>query len=151
VQVRSHRLGLQKYREKRDFARTPEPIGGRARLAKGLRMPLQRRHSWEEVKAFSRALAQHLVRSDSGRFTASLSRQQRTGMIFIDYPRNTRGATAVAAFSTRALAGAPVSTPVAWEELTEDLRDSRFNVHNVPDRLKRLRKDPWADYWSTHQ
>jgi bifunctional non-homologous end joining protein LigD len=96
-------------------------------------------------------VAQHLERTLPDRFTSKVAKKERAGRIFVDYLRNTRGATAVAAFSTRARAGAPVSTPIAWEELSEKLRSDQFNVRNLPERLKRLKRDPWADYSKTRQ
>ncbi len=115
---------------------------------KGLHIvvPLERRHSWPEVKAFARAIAERLALTMPDRFTASVAKRRRTGRIFIDYLRNTEGATAVAAYSARARPGAPVSTPIRWDELAADVRESYFNVKNVPVRLARSRKDPWAGY-----
>jgi len=52
-------------------------------------------------------------------YTATMSKQRRQGRIFIDSLRNHRGATSVAAYSTRAKASAPISTPLRWEELSE--------------------------------
>ena len=68
-----------------------------------------------------------------------------TGSIFVDYLRNGRGATAVAAYSTRARPGAPVSTPIAWSELKPALTADKFTVLNLRQRLARLRADPWAE------
>ena len=85
------------------------------------------------------------------RYTTNMSKARRTGKIFIDYFRNTRGATAVAAFSTRARPGAPVSTPLAWDELSDDLRSDHFSVRSVAARLKALRQDPWAEYFAKRQ
>jgi bifunctional non-homologous end joining protein LigD len=84
-------------------------------------------------------------------YTASLSKASRTGKIFIDYLRNSQGATAVAAYSTRALPDAPVATPVAWDELGVDLRSDQFTVKNLPRRLVALRKDPWEDFPKSRQ
>jgi bifunctional non-homologous end joining protein LigD len=62
-----------------------------------------------------------------------------------------RGATAVAAYSTRARSGAPVSTPVSWEEVAAGIRPDQFNVRNLAARLSRLRKDPWENYESSRR
>ena len=85
------------------------------------------------------------------RFVANMSKQKRKGKIYVDYLRNTKGATAIAAYSTRARAGAPVSVPLAWEELSPDLRSDHFTVMNVVERLKGLKRDPWQDYFTVKQ
>src|SRR2546427_13203824 len=92
-------------------------------------------------------MARSVVREYRYEYTATMSKSMRKGKIFIDYLRNARPASAVCAYSTRARSGAPVSLPVRWEELTNDIR-SNFNIKNVPHRLARLRGDPWADYES---
>lgn len=120
---------------------------------KGLHVvvPLQRAHTWDEVKAFSKAIADHLVGAIPERFLATMSKQKRKGKIFIDYLRNARGATAVAAYSTRARPLAPVSVPLAWDELSVDLRSDHFTLDNISERLERLRRDPWKTYFTTKQ
>ncbi|MCS6288802.1 MAG: DNA ligase D [Nitrospira sp.] len=120
---------------------------------KGLHVvvPLQRVHTWDEVKTFSKSLAEHLERLIPERFVATMSKAKRKGKIYVDYLRNAQGATAVAAFSTRARPGAPVSVPLAWDELSIDLRSDSFTLVNLPDRLRRLPKDPWAEYGATKQ
>jgi bifunctional non-homologous end joining protein LigD len=120
---------------------------------KGLHVvaPLLRRHSWDEVKGFSEAVAQHLARELPDRFTAKLMKRDRTDRIFIDYLRNGRGATAIAAFSTRARPGATVSAPISWDELSVKLRSEQFNVRSMVQRLAKLGADPWKDYWTTKQ
>jgi bifunctional non-homologous end joining protein LigD len=54
------------------------------------------------------------------------------------------GATAIAAYSTRARPGAPVSVPLHWKELTPAIRSNEFTVRNLRDRLRSLKRDPWA-------
>jgi bifunctional non-homologous end joining protein LigD len=112
---------------------------------KGLHIvvPIEPTVPWEEVKGFTNAIAELLARTFPDRFTAKLLKVSRKGRIFIDYLRNAEGATAVAAYSLRAKADAPVSTPIAWEELGKDLRFAHFNAQNVPARLKKLKRDPW--------
>jgi len=106
---------------------------------------LRRRHGWDEVRNFSRAIAQTLVRDSPHEFTTAMGKSSRAGKIFVDYLRNDRGATAIAAYSTRAREGAPVATPLAWDELSPTLRSDAFTLHNLAGRLARLRTDPWAD------
>lgn len=119
---------------------------------KGLHVvaPLVRRHSWDDVREFSHALAVGLERREPRRFLASASKADREGRIYVDYLRNGWAATAVAAYSTRARPGAPVSVPLAWSELAGDLRPQALNVRTVPERLA-SRGDPWAGYGALRQ
>jgi bifunctional non-homologous end joining protein LigD len=80
-----------------------------------------------------------------------MAKSARTGRIFVDYLRNGRGATAVAAYSTRARAGAPVAVPLGWEELSTTLTPGFFTVENLPTRLQHLQSDPWSEIWSLRQ
>jgi bifunctional non-homologous end joining protein LigD len=120
---------------------------------KGLHVvvPLAPKESWDTVKAFARGVADAMAQRAPKEYTASLSKASRTGKIFIDYLRNSQGATAVAAYSTRALPGAPVATPIAWDELGVDLRSDRFTVRDLPRRLVALRKDPWEGFLKSRQ
>lgn len=120
---------------------------------KGLHVvaPLQQVHAWDEVKSFSRALAEHLARLIPDRFVANMSKQKRKGKIYLDFLRNAKGATAIAPYSTRAKPRAPVSVPLTWDELSVDLRSDHFTVANVPGRLAELRRDPWKDYFTIKQ
>ncbi len=113
---------------------------------KGLHVyaPLKPHAGWGAAKDFAHALAKQMAKDSPKKYLAMASKSARRGRIFIDYLRNGRGATAVAAYSTRARAGATVSTPLAWEELGPDLRSDRFTMANLLHRLAHL-KDPWAD------
>jgi bifunctional non-homologous end joining protein LigD len=115
---------------------------------KGLHLvaPLARRHGWDEVKRFAKAMAQHLARVLPDRFTANMAKSRRAGRIFVDYLRNDEGATAVAAYSTRARPGAPVSTPLAWDELSPAMNPADWNLNTVPARLAGMAEDPWRAY-----
>lgn len=115
---------------------------------KGLHIvvPIAAAIDWNTAKEFSKHVARRMVSQAPDLYTATASKAKRVGKIFIDYLRNSRSATAVAAYSTRASAGAPVSMPVRWDELKADLRGACFNVRNVPQRLARLDIDPWQDF-----
>ena len=112
---------------------------------KGLHVvvPIEPKLNWEMVKGFCKAVADVLERTFPDRFTSKLLKVSRRGKIFIDYLRNAEGSTAVAAYSTRAKPNAPVSTPIAWDELSRDVRLAHFNVKNVPQRLAKMKHDPW--------
>jgi bifunctional non-homologous end joining protein LigD len=120
---------------------------------KGLHVvvPLERRNSWDEVKSFSRAVSEAIVRESPRSYVATMSKAKRKEKIFIDYFRNGRGQTAVAAFSTRAKPGATVSVPIDWKELEPGLKADQWNVLNLAERLQGLAKDPWRDFFEVRQ
>lgn len=91
------------------------------------------------------------MRTFPDRYTATVAKERRKGKIFIDYLRNTEGATAIAPYAVRARANAPVAMPIAWSELERDMRFDHFNIRNVPQRLASLRSDPWSKYLETRQ
>ncbi len=100
---------------------------------------------WDTVKTFCRTVAESMEKDDPDRYIATAAKARRDGRIFIDYLRNSREATAVAPYSTRARAGAPVSVPIEWPELGTLKAANQFTVQNLPQRLSRLRNDPWAN------
>jgi bifunctional non-homologous end joining protein LigD len=114
---------------------------------KGLHVviPLTPKLGWEEVKAFAKWVADSFVAQRPEDFTANMAKKARQGRIYIDYLRNSRGATAVGAYSPRARTGAPVSTPLSWEEVEQGVRPEGFTVETLPGRLARLSSDPWAE------
>ena len=106
---------------------------------------------WDTAKDFSRGIAEAMAADDPSRYTATIKKASRRNRIFVDYLRNSREATAVAPYSTRARPGAPVSVPITWEELGAQDSANRHNVLNLPQRLAHLRKDPWADIATVKQ
>ncbi|MBC7736246.1 MAG: DNA ligase D, partial [Candidatus Saccharibacteria bacterium] len=115
---------------------------------KGLHVvaPLTPKADWVEVKAFAKGMADQMAADSPELYVATVTKSKRHGKILIDYLRNQRGATAVAAFSTRARPGAPVSAPLTWEELGPAIGPAHFTVDTMPRRLAVLPADPWADY-----
>lgn len=121
---------------------------------KGLHIvvPIARRHGWDDVKEFSKVIAQHMANLLPSRFSAVSGPKNRVGKIFIDYLRNGRGATSVAAYSVRSREGLPVSVPIHRTEL-EDLKSAnQWTIHNLFDRLDELGDDdPWAEMGNVKQ
>jgi bifunctional non-homologous end joining protein LigD len=115
---------------------------------KGLHVvvPLTLRHDWEEVKAFSRAVAEAMANEEPRVFTSKMAKKERTRRIFVDYLRNGPGATSVAAYSVRAREGAPVSTPLHWDEVGGRMKPRQFHAGNVVRRLQGLHSDPWKTF-----
>jgi bifunctional non-homologous end joining protein LigD len=120
---------------------------------KGLHVvvPLQPKLGWDEVKAFTKWVADQFVAQSPERFTANQAKRARHGRIYIDYLRNSRGATAIGAYSPRARPKAPVSTPLFWEEVEKGVRPEGFTVATVPQRLAALKTDPWAEIGKLRQ
>jgi bifunctional non-homologous end joining protein LigD len=108
--------------------------------------PLVPKRPWTECLAFARGVATALARHDPDRLTIAFAKSGRERKILLDYLRNNRTNTSVAAFSTRARPGAPVSVPLAWDELSARSRPERHTIRTVPRRLARLGADPWAGY-----
>jgi bifunctional non-homologous end joining protein LigD len=100
---------------------------------------------WETAKSFAHQLSLDMARDTPDKYTANMAKKVRTKRIYVDYLRNGRGATAIAAYSTRARPGATVSTPISWSELGKLEAPNIYTALNLPQRLKRQRKDPWAD------
>jgi bifunctional non-homologous end joining protein LigD len=115
---------------------------------KGLHVvaPLKPKAAWPEVKAFCHGLAREMAADDPDRFVATIAKAKRQGRILVDYLRNQRGATAVAAYSTRARPGAQVSAPLTWDELSAGAVPSDFTILSMPSRLHSLRSDPWEGF-----
>ncbi len=133
------RIGLK------SFAKT---TGG-----KGLHVviPLTPKLDWDRVKAFAKWVADSFVAQRPADFTANMAKRARRGRIYIDYLRNGRGATAVGAYVPRARPGAPVSTPLFWEEVEKGITPDKFTIETVPRRLVSLASDPWAEIGKTRQ
>jgi bifunctional non-homologous end joining protein LigD len=136
VDVRDHLQGL----DLESFVKTS---GG-----KGLHVvvPIRPTASWDDAKAFAAGVAAAMTKASPALYTDTMAKRARTGRIFIDYLRNGRGATTVAAYSTRARTGAPVSTPVSWDELPSIRSGAQYRVGNLASRLSHLDGDPWNGF-----
>jgi bifunctional non-homologous end joining protein LigD len=107
--------------------------------------PLRRRATFEDVKPFARAAAELLASRSPDELTTEFRKSERGGRILIDVMRNAYAQTTVPPYAVRPRPGAPVATPITWEELSDSkLRPDRWNVTNVLRRLG-AKGDPWAD------
>ncbi len=119
---------------------------------KGLHVvvPIARRSTWDEVSAFARAVAEHMQAEFPDRFIAKASKAARRGLIFVDWLRNTRGATAIAPWSTRARSAAGVSVPIPWSRLEKLAAGDEYTLLSL--RRKPLPSaDPWEGMLATRQ
>jgi bifunctional non-homologous end joining protein LigD len=115
---------------------------------KGLHItvPIEPTINWDAAKRFCETIAESLAQSSPSLFVANMRKDLRVGKVYIDYHRNGRGATAVAPYSTRARAVAPISMPIAWDQLGKLSSAAQFTVGNARRYLARRRNDPWRGF-----
>ena len=114
-------------------------------------VPLTPHADWKQCLDFSRALSEQFEVAQPELYTTAFAKAGRSRKILIDYLRNNRTNTSIAAYSTRAREGAPVSVPLTWEELRVSTDPNSFSVVTVRKRLAKLKADPWAGYWKCRQ
>jgi bifunctional non-homologous end joining protein LigD len=107
-------------------------------------VPLQPAADWDRCLDFARHFAESLAALAPRRFTTRFAKRGRERLILLDYLRNNRANTAVAAYSVRARPGAPVSMPIAWDELRPAATPDRFTVRTALRRMRRLGRDAWT-------
>lgn len=111
-------------------------------------VPLKPSADWDTFHDFARHIAEIMEQKWPDRYTSNVRKDRRKNRIFIDWIRNGRGATSIAPYSIRARKGAPVSMPIAWEELDVVAPDGV----DMADALMRIgRDDPWKDFFQTNQ
>ena len=99
-------------------------------------VPVQRRHTYEETREFSAIIAGALARTHRGLVTTEWSRAKRRGVL-IDSNQNGEGKTIASVYSVRPQPGAPVSTPLRWDEVSEDLNPRDFTMDVALARVER--------------
>lgn len=121
----------------------PQATGG-----KGVHVvvPIEPTLTWDQARDFVRAICRAQASDHPESFTTNMAKARREGRIFLDYLRNGRGNTSIARYSLRAREGAPVATPLRWEELAPLARANRYGLGNIRRRLAALKSDPWAGY-----
>ena len=106
-------------------------------------VPVDGRHDFDEIRGFARDIADVLVAGHSDRLTTAARKKDRGDRLYLDIQRNAYAQTAVAPYAVRAKPGAPVATPVAWDQLDDPALDARR--WTVADAVEQARTDPWAD------
>ena len=89
--------------------------------------------------------------AEPGRFTAALAKVKRKGVIFLDYLRNQRGATAVMPYSARSRAGGPIAVPITWEELRGLDKASGWHITDGKEMLARAASRELAQWGRADQ
>lgn len=99
---------------------------------------------WKAAKTFAQTVCAQMAEDSPEQYLLNMSKQKRTGKIFLDYLRNDRMSTAVAVLSPRARTGATVSMPVTWSQVKAGLDPKRYTIETVPALMKRSKA--WTDY-----
>lgn len=111
-----------------------------------IHIPIKPDHSFDEVKPVVKQLAEELHEKVPELTTLEHRKNKRGNKVFIDYLRNDHGMTAIAPYSLRAIEGAPVATPIDWDELNDpDLGPQSYTLENIFRRLGQ-KTDPWEDF-----
>lgn len=114
---------------------------------KGLHLvvPVDPEMEWPAAKEFAHSVVQEMEKASPSLYLTKMTKAARKGKIYLDYLRNERGATAVAAYSPRARAGATVSMPLSWAELKTSKERPVFHAAEFDKWKAHLKKDPWKD------
>jgi bifunctional non-homologous end joining protein LigD len=115
---------------------------------KGLHVIVPIRPEWPRprVAEVARDVVETLVAREPQKYTGTMSKAKRTGKVFIDHFRNSRGATAVVPYSLRARLGAPVALPLDWDELSRTAGGDAYTLKRALRRVRARRRDPWAEF-----
>jgi bifunctional non-homologous end joining protein LigD len=114
-------------------------------------LPIKPAHSWEEGKAFTLLIAEQIVADDPDHFTVSLPKEDRVGKVFIDYLRNSKGATAVSPFSLRARQVAAAAAPIDWKEVELSMQPNHYTLDKLDKPTLKKLAAHWKDFWEVSQ
>lgn len=109
-------------------------------------VPLDGKSKYDHTRDFAKSIADYLANNNPELYTTELRIEKRNNRLFLDYLRNAYGQTMIAPYSLRARQGAPVATPLNWNEaLEKDMNSRKYHYGNIFKRLAR-KEDPWKDY-----
>lgn len=113
--------------------------------SKGLHVvvPIETNFNFDIVRTYAEVISAYLAREYPDSFTIEVRKKKREGRLFIDYLRNAYAQTSIPPYSLRALEGAPVATPLSWDELDKKgLESQTYHIGNIFRRLSQI-EDPW--------
>lgn len=113
-------------------------------------VPVDSNSDFKVVRAFARGISEYLARKMPDVLTTEINKEKRKGRVFLDYLRNSYAATSVAPYSVRAVEGAPVATPLEWNELKKEINSQSYNISNIFQRIEK-KGDSWQSFFDkTH-
>jgi len=141
------RFAARRLRRLLDELELPSFVGTTGSRGVHVLAPIQREHDFDTARDLADRIAGLLSRRHPNRITTEHRKDRRRGRLYVDTQRNAYGQHAVAPYSVRALPGAPVATPLDWNELGRSGMDpQRYHVSNIFRRLGQ-RDDPWKNAW----
>lgn len=109
-------------------------------------VPLDRSADFDATRAFAKDVGKLLAQRQPEELTVAFRKEARGDRLFLDYLRNAYGQNSVAPYAIRAKPGAPIATPLDWDELSDaDLHSQTYTVRNIFRRLGQ-KDDPWKGY-----
>ena len=106
-------------------------------------VPLNAKVTWKTARIIAKNIAELMEARWPNKYTSNMKKSKRKGKIFIDWVRNTKGATSVAPYSLRIRKKLTVSMPISWNEL-DKIKPDEITIEEAIKRLKR--KDPWQKF-----
>ena len=108
-------------------------------------VPLERSQDFDTVRDYAKDMAGRLAEQYPNQLTTEMNKEERGNRLFLDYLRNSYGQNSIAPYSVRPLPGAPVATPLRWDELSNaDLHSQSYTTVNIFRRLGQI-QDPWKE------
>ena len=111
-------------------------------------VPLDGSATFDTVRAFAKDLADVVAARHPDRLTTAVRKNKRQGRLFLDYLRNSYAQNSVAPYAVRPLPGAPIATPLDWDELGGDLHSQTYTLDNILRRMGQT-DDPWSTIQGT--
>ena len=106
-------------------------------------VPLNATVTWKNARSIAKNIAKLMEAKWPNKYTSNMKKEKRKGKVFIDWVRNTKGATSVAPYSLRIRKKLTVSMPISWNEL-DKVKPDEITIEEALKRIKR--KDPWQDF-----